>query len=110
VFQVGFTLVVIPRIMDGWVDLQMRPSLRIITGHTPDGTPQIATRAVEMRVPVREGHTLTVAQMIDQRTIKTVSGIPIMSRIPIIGVLFRTTRNTTTESGLTIFVTPKVMP
>ncbi len=58
---------------------------------------------------VRSGHSLIIGGMIQERINNTTEGVPILSRIPILGYLFKTTREEVTKTESMLIVTPYVV-
>ena len=71
--------------------------------------PALKTRWTETQVEVRPGSTLVIGGLIQDEEQTLRSGIPILSDIPILGALFRTTHQTKQQTELVIFLTPSVM-
>lgn len=71
--------------------------------------PALRTRWVETSVYMQSGNTLVIAGLIEDQTQKLTSGIPIISDIPIIGELFKSTNDNQTQTELVIFVTPSLV-
>lgn len=74
-----------------------------------DGNPAIATREVGTRVLVRTGETLVLGGAYESETTETVTKVPLLGDIPIIGRLFRSDSNMNSQRELLVFVTPKIL-
>jgi general secretion pathway protein D len=72
--------------------------------------PSTIDREAAAKVAVRDGETIMVGGMISSSKNDTKSGVPILKDIPIIGALFRTTRNLETRRELVILIRPTVLP
>ncbi len=70
--------------------------------------PRIATRVLQTSVSIPNQATLILGGLIRQSNNKTEAGIPYLSKIPLIGGLFRSTRDDKTRSELVIFIRPEV--
>ena len=70
--------------------------------------PRIATRDLKTTVSIPNGATLVLGGLIRQSVTKNKSGIPYLSRIPIIGPLFGTTQDTKVRDELIILIRPEV--
>jgi type II secretion system protein D len=70
--------------------------------------PNIATRYIKTTVSAANGSTVILGGLItdNKRTNKT--GIPILSRIPVIGAIFRNTTTTKSRSELIVLMRPEV--
>ena len=70
----------------------------------------ISQRQASTQVFIRDGQTTVIGGLTDNTTSTTVSGIPILSRIPWIGgILFGNTQKTVTADELYLFLTPHVV-
>ncbi len=67
--------------------------------------PGLRSRYVETGVDLRAGQTLALAGLLQVRSETRVTGIPGLSDIPYLGVLFRDTRDVQNEVELLITVT-----
>ncbi len=70
--------------------------------------PTIATRFVRSTVSVPNNATIVLGGLIKQEDSKTQSGLPFLSRIPILGYLFKTQNNSASRSELIILLHPMV--
>jgi type II secretory pathway component GspD/PulD (secretin) len=71
--------------------------------------PSFFTRRAETTGIVRDGHTLVIGGLIGETRTTTRSGLPILSKIPIIGFLFGTSSVTVRKTELIIMITPHVI-
>ncbi|MBI5632206.1 MAG: hypothetical protein HZA15_01850 [Nitrospirae bacterium] len=67
------------------------------------------TRKANTTGIVQDGHTLLIGGIIQERNITSRSGIPILSKIPILGYLFGTTTDTVAKRELILLITPHVV-
>lgn len=109
---VALTLEVLPLInADGEVSMDIVQKIDDQVGTTKidnNDIPRIATRVLKTNVNVPNGATLVLGGLIKQRNDKTYSGIPLLSRIPLLGGLFRTTSYDKTREELIILIRPIV--
>lgn len=70
--------------------------------------PTIATRYIKTTVSAPNCSTLVLGGLVTDRKSRSNSGIPILSRIPIIGGIFRQTGKTKTREELIILMRPEV--
>lgn len=73
-----------------------------------NGYPIIDTREIRTEVELKDGESLVLAGLLQEETIKTMSKIPLLGDIPILGALFRSTQDDLREKELIFFITPKV--
>jgi general secretion pathway protein D len=108
--DVGTKLTITPTINDdGYVNLQVLQEVSTATAETQFGAPVISTREAATHLFVKSGRTAVIGGLIDRQQERTKSGIPVLMEIPLLGGLFGTTRRTTTNSELFLFLTPHVI-
>jgi type IV pilus assembly protein PilQ len=73
------------------------------------GDPTILRKEAETQVLVRDGDTTVIGGIYTRKTSDNVSGIPVLSSIPILGYLFRNTRYNDERTELLIFITPRIV-
>jgi general secretion pathway protein D len=112
--DVGILLDVIPHVNpDGLVILDVAPEISALTGSSVQlneqfSQPIIAKRSAISRVGVRDGSTIVIGGLMEDRRTETVSKIPILGDIPFLGAAFRRTEISTAKTELLIFLTPHV--
>ncbi len=113
--EAGVVMEVLARVgSDGAVILRVRPTVSSLTGYTaslPNLPPQpiIDQRETETTVRIRQGETLVIGGLIQEREVFETTGIPILSRIPLLGHLFRNTRTGKSRQELVVSVTPALV-
>lgn len=70
--------------------------------------PALKTRWVETNVTIEPDNTMVIAGLIENEDMKITSGVPVLSGIPLLGELFKSTTSSGKKTELVIFVTPKV--
>lgn len=109
-FRAGVTLEIIPKIApDGAITVILRPVVSTITGTTPQGAPQISTREVQTTLMVRDGDTIAIGGLLEERDIVSLSKIPGLGDLPFLGRLFRSERREQRRTELVITVTPRLL-
>jgi type IV pilus assembly protein PilQ len=76
---------------------------------TGSNEPAINTRNVKSKVIVENGSTVVIGGIYEKERSKTTTGVPGLSRIPLLGWLFKTTNTTVSKSQLLIFITPTLV-
>jgi type II secretory pathway component GspD/PulD (secretin) len=110
-FRAGVTLEILPKISsDGHITVLLRPIVSTITGTTPQGAPQISTREVQTTLMVRDGETIVIGGLLEERDLVSMSRIPGLSELPFLGRLFRSERRERRRTELVITVTPRRLP
>jgi pilus assembly protein CpaC len=110
--EVGVKLFFNPEVMDtGLIRLRIDPAeVSSVTGTLAvNGYPIIDTRSARTNVELKDGESLIIAGLLSEEAINTMSKIPILGDIPILGALFRSTQKDIKEKELVFFITPKLM-
>ena len=71
--------------------------------------PPLVASNVESKVVISDGDTLVVGGIRKQNVTKSTTAVPWLSRIPVLGWLFKSESNVTQERELLIFVTPRIV-
>ncbi len=98
----------------GTIRLKVRPevsSLDFANGLTTNGfeVPLILTRRAETEVELAEGQYLVLAGMIDNETIESITKIPVLGDIPLLGAFFRSKNAQARQTELMVLITPKIV-
>jgi len=70
--------------------------------------PEINTRYVRTNVSAPNGSTIVLGGLIEEQKNRSSTGIPVLSRIPYLGALFRSTTSDKTRQELIILMRPEV--
>jgi general secretion pathway protein D len=109
--DVGTVLTITPTINpDGYVNLQVQQQDNSATNQVQFDAPIINKREATTQIFIRDGQTTVIGGLADNTNTSDVSGIPFLSRIPILGPLIfgRTTKSTATNE-LFLFLTPHII-
>ena len=71
--------------------------------------PGVKTRKVNTTVELADGETLIIAGLLKQTSSKNRAGIPWLSNIPLLGILFSNRSENKDDTELVIFITPKIV-
>ncbi|MGI9558505.1 MAG: type IV pilus secretin PilQ [Thermodesulfobacteriota bacterium] len=86
-----------------------------ITDNSPDATfsvgsqPSIRRNEARTRVLAEDGETIVLGGIVTTTVSNNVSRVPILSAIPIVGHVFRSSKRQTVERELLLFITPRVI-
>jgi general secretion pathway protein D len=108
----GVILELIPHVnASGLVHLDIVQQVSSVAETTTSGidSPTIQQREIESSVAVQSGQTVVLGGLIRDRASNGHSGIPVLSDIPIIGNLFKTTSDTGDRTELLVLLTPRVV-
>jgi type IV pilus secretin PilQ/predicted competence protein len=76
---------------------------------TVQGTPTILRKSIETQVLVRDGGTAVLGGVYVTKNNQGTTGVPFLSKIPLIGFLFRNNTKQDQNAELLIFITPRVL-
>jgi general secretion pathway protein D len=88
--------------------LQKLDSIADSTNIDGNQIPNIATRYIKTSVSAPNCSTIVLGGLITDNKRRAKSGIPLLSRIPLVGALFRQTTNNDTRSELIVLMRPEV--
>ncbi|MGA7699437.1 MAG: type II and III secretion system protein, partial [Thermoguttaceae bacterium] len=92
---------------DGTIRLEIHPQ-RATGNIDTNNIPQTYTAQVSTNVMIPDGQTLVIGGLIDSEVDKSWDGVPFLSRIPLLGYLFRHTNDQLKRSELVVVVTPHI--
>jgi type II secretory pathway component GspD/PulD (secretin) len=113
--------------LDTGVTMKLRPlvssdgmiTLEIMSGVTSDPTfrvsasgsdlPIVSTTSTTTTVQVRDGETLVIGGLTQEKQEERRQGVPILSKIPLLGSIFRNKTITPSQTELVIMVTPTIV-
>ncbi len=112
--EVGITLKVTPHVSGEYIVMTVLPEISEITGWVkgPSGEnekPMLSTRRTDTQVKVKNGETIVIAGLIKEKEIKTVSKVPILGDIPLLGFFFKRHNPVKEKIDLLIFLTPYIL-
>jgi type II secretory pathway component GspD/PulD (secretin) len=110
--DVGIILDVTPQIAeDGTIIMNIHPSITEKTGEkvTPDGKttfPLLSVRETDTTVKVKDGQTIIIAGLMQEKKEDTFIGVPGLQSLPWLGGLFKYKTEKKRNSELVIMITP----
>lgn len=117
--DVGITLAVTPRINElGFITCDIRPEVSsVLSWYNKDpadvtgnsGVPVVKKSYAETSISVKDGVTIIIAGMIEDRSEKTRTQIPILGSIPLLGALFRYDSVILQNSETIVLLTPRIV-
>jgi general secretion pathway protein D len=110
--DVGTQLDVRPTISaDGYVMLEVTQQVNDASDAESGvaGAPVISTRSVQTHLLVKDGQTAVLGGLAGHQRTSSRGGVPVLSRLPLLGWVFGRTHRTTAETELFIFLTPRVL-
>ena len=94
---------------DSTVTIRLSPQANFQQGATPDGIPIISTRRAVTEVIVKNGQTVVLGGLMQESDVTSISKIPILGSIPIIGELFKSTQTNKKKTELLVMITPEIV-
>jgi pilus assembly protein CpaC len=113
--EFGVRLNFTPTVLGGdLINLKVRPevsSLDFSNAVILDGfrVPALATRRTETEVELRDGQTFAIAGLMNNTLTNSMSKIPGIGDIPILGLLFRSKAHQKNQTELVVMITPSII-
>lgn len=110
---VGVNLQIQPRIAsDDFVTSHIFAEVSSVTAFVPTqqgNVPQISLRQTSTIATVGDGQAFVVGGLLKDEEISTMSKIPVLGDLPVIGGLFRVRHDSNTKTNLYIIITPRIV-
>ncbi|HVA28892.1 MAG TPA: hypothetical protein VNF68_11970 [Candidatus Baltobacteraceae bacterium] len=107
--NVGVSLEILPRIAaDGEVTADIFSEVSSILSYVQTA-PRIAVRQELTAATVRDGQSVIIGGLLQDQEIKTLSKVPGLGDIPILGAFFRQVNKTSQKTNLYLVITPHVL-
>lgn len=92
------------------ITMEIKPKVSEF-GDAPSGSilPSTSERSTETTVRVNDGETIIISGLKNSRKQKTISKVPVLGHIPVIGYLFKNVSDTETQDEFVIVITPKLI-
>lgn len=112
--EFGIRLSFKPTIAGDVIRLKVKPevsSLDFNNGITLQGfrIPALITRRAETDVELRDGQSFAIAGLLDNQSQNDAAAIPILSKLPIIGPLFKSKSARAEQTELMVLITPRLV-
>jgi pilus assembly protein CpaC len=112
--EFGIRLNFQPTIAGDVIRLKVRPevsALDFANGVSLGGfrVPALTTRRAETDVELRDGQSFAIAGLLDNISQNDAAAIPILSKLPIIGHLFKSTAKRAERTELMVLITPRLV-
>jgi general secretion pathway protein D len=115
-FTTGLTIDIVARILDGGlIDMNLNPTLSTVTGQsqaqpgTTTTIPIVSTRSTTANVTVKSGQAAVIGGILQNSSDFNRNGIPAISRIPVIGYLFKSKTGSYQRTNLVVIVSPTII-
>ena len=94
---------------DGQIRMEVHPERSSATINPSTNLPDLRTTEVTTNVMVRDGHTVVIGGLIEERTSDTRNQVPFLGALPVIGNAFRQQREITNRTELIVLITPRIV-
>lgn len=107
--NVGVHLQISPRVTaDGLVQSRILAEVSNVTAFIQGNVPQLSQRQATTSATVRDGEPYVIGGLTQDNEIRSVTKLPVLGDIPIVGGLFRADRSSSQRTNIYIVVTPHV--
>lgn len=108
---VGVTLDITPQISDrGDIILKINPVISEISDFNDKiMAPDIKLKRLSSIVRVKDGNRIVIGGLIEKRTTQNNTSVPVLSKIPLLGRLFKYNKNEVKKSEIIIVITPHLI-
>jgi len=101
----GVALIVTPNVQPDGLQMNVIPE----ASQTPGPGPVIKPARIQTNVLMNDGQTVALGGLIPEAPdAEAESGVPVLSKIPLIGRLFKSDTDKTAKDELVVFVTPQI--
>jgi general secretion pathway protein D len=111
--ETGILLAVTPRINSGGMvtlDINQEVSQpKATSSGVGNPNPDVSTRNAKTSVVVASGESIVLGGLIQENNIRETSGLPLLSKIPIIGAAFGSQHFNKTRTELVLVITPRII-
>jgi len=115
--DIGVTLRVTPQITEGdslrleiFQEItEINTALQEGVGNQEEVGVALSNRRVENTVVVRDGETVVIGGLLSDKLSESITKVPWLGDIPILGWLFKSTEETVRKTNLLVFLTPRIV-
>lgn len=108
--EIGIILRVTPTILDSsTVQIQLSAEFSSVATLSAEGVPSISSTSANSQVVVGDGDVLVVGGLFRESETLTRTGVPILSKIPILKYLFSSNQMKKEKRELVIFISPRII-
>jgi len=108
--NVGVNLQIQPRVSsDGYVTSHIYSEVSSVTSFNSIGAPEISQRTASTIATVKDGDSFVIGGLLQDNETSTLSKLPFIGDLPLIGQLFQHINTSHTQTNLYIIVTPHIV-
>jgi len=106
--DIGVKLIITPTVnTDGYITTNMHVERSFITGLVQQ-FPILDNRKVDSILRVKDGDTIVLGGLLDDESTVSVSKVPLLGDIPILGAFFKNVQKTKTHQEVVFLITPHI--
>ena len=110
-FDIGIKLNVTPLIhLDNEITMDLTAEISSLGKLTASGIPEIGKRTAQTIIRLKDGETAIMGGLNKEEERETIKGLPFLSDIPLIGMLFRSTTTQIMDTEIILSITPHIVP
>jgi type IV pilus assembly protein PilQ len=94
---------------DQTITVEVTPNADFENGQTPDGIPIIAKRMANTTIIIGNQETIVIGGIMRETKGKTISRVPLLGAIPLIGMLFKNRNDQIVKTELVVFINPTIV-
>jgi type IV pilus assembly protein PilQ len=98
-----------PKEVGKTIQLKVRATRNAVGARSNPAGPSIDRREANTQVTIRDGETMVIGGVFIDSQNNSVSGIPYLSRVPLLGWLFKQKTESVAKQELLIFLTPSIV-
>jgi type IV pilus assembly protein PilQ len=98
-----------PKEIGKTIQLKVRATRNAVGARSNPAGPSIDRREANTQVTIRDGETMVIGGVFIDSQNNSVSGVPYLSRVPVLGWLFKQKTESVAKQELLIFLTPSIV-
>lgn len=91
------------------ITVNISPQVSEVATRTTSNLPVVTKRTATTSLRVNDGQTIAIGGLVQEQTSETISRVPILGSLPILGMLFRTKKVSAENKEVVIFITPRII-
>jgi type II secretory pathway component GspD/PulD (secretin) len=91
------------------ITLDLNPTISDVIATTAGGPPTTRSSSTNTTTRVKNGETIVIGGLLQTAQTTGQTGVPLLSQIPIIGALFRSSKAEERSSQILLFITPQII-
>jgi len=108
--DIGVKLQVKPVVAsDGYIVMDVKPDVSNFVALINNQFPETATRQASLSVRIKDGNTLVLGGLLTENEATTVTKIPFLGDLPVLGNFFKQIAKQRTKNEVVIMLTPKIV-